>query len=294
MLHNKRKQNFSMLCFVLPAFLVFLAFKLIPAVLGIWYSMTNWNGINPHYRFIGLENFIEIFTTDTHYWNSMLFTVKYVVAITITMNLYALLLAICIESLSRIKGVFRTIFYMPNMISMIIGGFMWNFIFTQVLYFIADHSPLKFLDVSWIGDSHYAFLAILIVAVWGGAGYLMVIYIAGLQGVPTSLSEAAVVDGATSFQRLRYITLPLMKQSFTICLFVTLNSAFQVFDVVYSLTGGGPGRATQVVAINIYEEAFSRSNRFGYATAKSTILFVVILIVTLIQVNVMKRREEEM
>ncbi|MDF2941529.1 MAG: transporter permease [Herbinix sp.] len=294
MFHNKRKQNLVMLCFVMPAFLLFAAFKLVPAILGIWYSMTSWNGINPNYRFIGLENFLEIFKEDKNFWNSMIFTLKYVVVVAIVMNLFSLILALLIESLRKMKGTFRTIFYMPNMISMIIGGYMWNFIFTQVLYYIADNSPLKFLGVSWFGDTRYAFIAIIIVAVWGGSGYLMVIYIAGLQGVPTSLVEAAVVDGASVLQRLKYITLPLIKQSFTICLFVTLNSAFQVFDVVYSLTGGGPGRATQVVAINIYEEAFSRSNRFGYATAKSTILFLVILIVTLIQVNVMKRREEEM
>jgi raffinose/stachyose/melibiose transport system permease protein len=294
MLHSKRKQNLVMLCLVMPALLIFAVFKLFPAIFGIFYSMTNSNGINPDYRFIGLENFIEIFKEDKNFWKSMLFTLKYVVAATLVMNLYALILALLIESLRKKKGIFRTIFYIPNMISMVIGGYMWNFIFTQVLYYIADNSPLKFLGVSWIGNSKYAFIAIIIVAVWGGAGYLMVIYIAGLQGVPVSLIEAAVVDGASTRQRLKYITLPLIKQSFTICLFVTLNNAFQVFDVVYSLTGGGPGRATQVVAINIYEEAFSRSNRFGYATAKSTILFVVILIVTLIQVNVMKRREEEM
>lgn len=296
MFHGKRKQNIVMLALVMPAFLLFAAFKLVPAILGIWYSMTNWNGINPSSscRFIGLTNFIEIFSEDINFWNSMLFTLKYVLVITVVMNLTALTLALLIENLNKRKGIFRTIFYMPNMISMIIGGYMWYFIFSQVLYYISEHTALKFLNVSWFGDTRFSFIAIIIVAVWGGAGYLMVIYIAGLQGVPASLSEAAVVDGATSMQRLKYITLPLMKQSFTICLFVTLNNAFQVFDVVYALTGGGPGRATQVVAINIYEEAFSRSNRFGYATAKSTILFLVILAVTLIQVNVMKRREEEM
>ena len=294
MFHNSRKQNLVMLGLVMPAFLLFVAFKLAPAILGIWYSMTNWNGINPSYRFIGLTNFIEIFKDDTDFWKSMLFTLKYVLVITVIMNLAALLLALLIETLDKKKGIFRTIFYMPNMISMIIGGYMWSFIFSQVLYYISEHTPFDFLGVSWFGNTKYAFIAIVIVAVWGGAGYLMVIYIAGLQGVSTSLVEAAVVDGATPLQRLRFITLPLIKQSFTICLFVTLNSAFQVFDVVYALTGGGPGRATQVVSINIYEEAFSRSNRFGYATAKSTILFLVILIVTLIQINLMKRREEEM
>ena len=220
-------------------------------------------------------------------------TLKYVVVIVILMNLTALLLAVMIENLNRGKGFFRTIFYLPNMISMIIGGFMWKFVFTQVLYKLAEKTGMKFLDQSWIGDPKYAFWSIITVAIWGGAGYLMVIYIAAIQGVPTYLYEAAIVDGASRMRRFWSITLPMIRNSITICLFVTLNGAFQVFDVVYSLTGGGPGGATQVVAINIYKEAFARSNRFGYATAKSTILFLIILIVTFIQLKVTQRKEVE-
>ncbi|MDF2986569.1 MAG: transporter permease [Eubacterium sp.] len=293
-IRKKQSQNITLVLFVLPAFIFFAAFKLIPAILGLWFSFTNWNGINPSYKIIGLENFIEIFTSDTDFWKSMLFTLKYVLFAIIALNICALMLAVLIESIRKGKSFFRTIFYMPNMISMIIGGYMWSFIFTQVLYYIADNAGWEFLNKSWLGDPKYSFIAIIIVAVWGGAGYLMVIYIAAIQSVPTTLMEAAVVDGASAFRRFISITLPMIKQAFTICLFVTLNGAFQVFDVVFSLTGGGPGRLTQVVAINIYEEAFGRSNRLGYATAKSTILFLVIMLITLIQLQVMKKREEEM
>lgn len=293
-INKKQSQNFTLILFVLPAFIFFAAFKLIPAVLGLWFSFTNWNGINPTYKIIGLQNFAEIFTSDSDFWKAMLFTLKYVGVAIVALNVCALVLAVLIESARKGRSFFRTIFYMPNMISMIIGGYMWNFIFTQVLYYIADNTGLEFLNKSWLGDPKYSFTAIVIVAVWGGAGYLMVIYIAAIQSVPTALIEAAVVDGASAFRRFISITLPMIKQAFTICLFVTLNSAFQVFDVVFSLTGGGPGRLTQVVAINIYEEAFGRSNRLGYATAKSTILFLVIMLITLIQLRVMKKREEEM
>ena len=286
-------RNKKMFLFVLPALICFLIIKLIPAVLGIFYSMTNWNGLNPSFKFIGLDNFKTLFTEDPDFWNSMGFTLKYVLAAVVLMNLTALLLAVMIENLRHGKGVFRTVFYMPNMISMIIGGFMWQFIFTQVLYQFSQNVWLGFLDQPWTSDPNFAFVAILIVAVWGGAGYLMVIYIAAIQGVPQTLNEAAVVDGATPFKRFWHITLPMIRQAFTICFFVTLNNAFQVFDVVYSLTGGGPGRETQVVAINIYEEAFARNNRFGYATAKSTILFLIVLIITFFQLRVMKRKEEE-
>lgn len=288
-----RGRNIKMVLFVLPALVFFLAIKLIPAALGILYSFTNWNGINPTFKFIGMENFRELFTGDEAFWNSLLFTLKYVVVIVALMNLTALMLAVMTESISRGRSIFRTIFYMPNMISMIIGGFMWKFVFTQVLYNVAEKTGLKFLDQSWTGDPSYAFWAISIVAVWGGAGYLMVIYMAAIQSVPASLHEAAIVDGASAFGRLWNITLPMIRNAFTICIFVTLNNAFQVFDVVYSLTGGGPGRATQVIALNIYQEAFDRSNRFGYATTKSTVLFLIILAVTFIQTKVMQRREVE-
>ncbi len=286
-------RNRKMFLFVLPALICFLAIKLIPAIMGIFYSMTNWNGLNPSYKFIGLENFKTLFTDDPDFWNSMGFTLKYVLFAIVLMNFIALLLAVLIENLHHGKGIFRTIFYMPNMISMIIGGFMWQFIFTQVLYQFSQNAGFGFLDQPWTSDSNFAFAAILIVAVWGGAGYLMVIYIAAIQGVPQTLNEAAVIDGATPFKRFLYVTLPMIRQAFTICFFITLNNAFQVFDVVYSLTGGGPGRETQVVSINIYEEAFARNNRFGYATAKSTILFLIILIITFIQLRVMKQKEEE-
>jgi len=289
---NKSK-NIKMFLFILPALAFFTVIKLIPAVMGIVYSFTNWNGINPTKKFIGIENFKELFASDPDFWVSMGLTLKYVVVIVILMNLTALLLAVMIENLRRGKGIFRTIFYLPNMISMIIGGFMWKFVFTQVLYKLAEKTGMKFLDQSWIGDPKYAFWSIIAVAIWGGAGYLMVIYIAAIQSVPTYLYEAAIVDGASRMRRFWNITLPMIRNSITICLFVTLNGAFQVFDVVYSLTGGGPGGATQVVAINIYKEAFARSNRFGYATAKSTIVFLIVLIVTFIQLKVTQRKEVE-
>ena len=295
-MHNRTAiaRNRMLLICIAPAFLFFALIKLVPSVMGLWYSLTTWNGIQSTYKIIGLENFVEIITQDTYFWNAMSFTLKYVVWIVILMNITALLLALGIEALRKGKSLFRTIFYVPNMISMIIGGYMWNFIFTQVVYFFADSWGWSFLDKSWIGDPRYSFVAILIVAVWGGSGYLMIIYIAALQGVPKTLYEAALVDGAGSFRRFISVTIPMIRQAFTICLFITLNGAFQVFDVVYALTGGGPGRATQVVALNIYEEAFGRSNRFGYATAKSMLVFLIILAITSLQLVAMKRKEQEL
>lgn len=290
---KEKKENGILLLFCAPALIVYITFKLFPAISGLYYSLTDWNGLNKTYHFIGAANFKEILE-DRYFWNSMLFTLKYVVVMVIAANVTALLLAVAIESRPKGTGFFRTIFYMPNMISMIIGGYMWNFIFTKVLYYMADNWGIKIFDKSWIGDPKYSFLAIIIVASWGSVGYLMIIYMAGLQGVPSHLMESARLDGANGRQCFFKVTLPMIRQALTICIFWTLNSTFQVFDVIYSLTGGGPGRATQSVAINIYEEAFSGNTRYGYATAKSTVLFIIVLVITMIQLRAMKKGELEL
>jgi raffinose/stachyose/melibiose transport system permease protein len=206
-------------------------------------------------------------------------------------NLLAILLAVFIEAMGRSKVWFRTIFFMPNMLSLIIGGFMWMFIFTRVFPYGAEKLGWSLLNQSWIGDPRYSFFSILALSLWGGVGYLMVIYIAALQGVPKTLKEAAAIDGAGAFSLFRNVTLPMIYPALTIGVFLTLNGSFKVFDAVYSLTGGGPGRSTQVIAINIFEEAFSFSNRYGYASAKAMILFGIVLVISIVQLAVMKRRE---
>jgi raffinose/stachyose/melibiose transport system permease protein len=292
-MNSKAKQNRSLLLFTLPAILVYMIFKLVPALFGIFYSLTDWNGLNQNFNIIGLDNFKEIFS-DIYFWNSIMFTLKYVVVMVIVANVLALLLATLIESLRKAKGFFRTMFFMPNMISMIIGGYMWMFIFTKVLYYFADNYGMSFLDHSWIGNPKWSFVAIVIVSSWAMVGYLMIIYIAALQGVPSQIKESAYIDGAGKWTCFFKIILPMIRHALTICIFWTLNAGFQVFDVIYSLTGGGPGRATQSVSLNIYEEAFKNNIRFGYASAKSTILFIIVLVITLIQLKLMKKRELEL
>lgn len=279
-----------LLVFVLPALVFYIAFTLAPAFGGMWYSLTDWNGLNPSYGFVGLSNYVEAMG-DRYFLKSLWFTVKFVLYMLVLQNLLAILLAVLVESLGRGKVWFRTIFFMPNMLSLIIGGFMWMFIFTRVFPYLAEKTGWMLLDQSWIGDPRYSFFGILALSLWGGVGYLMVIYIAALQGVPKPLKEAAAIDGAGAFHIFRHVTLPMIYPALTIGVFLTLSNSFKVFDSVYALTGGGPGRTTQVIAINIYEEAFSFSNRYGYASAKAMILFGIVLVITIIQLAIMKRRE---
>ncbi|MEC4568592.1 sugar ABC transporter permease [Paenibacillus sp. CMAA1739] len=287
------KKYVMLLAFTAPALIIYAIFLLIPTISGMYYSFTDWNGLNPNYNFIGLGNFVESLKEDPDFLNSLWFTLKYVLVMIVLQNVLALVLAVLIESRTRSKGFFRTIFFMPNMISTIISAFMWTFVFSSVLPQIAEKTAIAFLGQSWLGDPKVSFFSIIIVSLWNGVGYMMIIYLAALQGVPQSLKEAAIIDGANAFQTLRSVTLPMITHAITICFFLTLNGAFKVYEVVYGLTGGGPGRSTQVITMNIYEEAFSNNFRYGYASAKSVILFAIVLIFTLIQLRVMKKREVE-
>ncbi|MBJ6359761.1 carbohydrate ABC transporter permease [Paenibacillus sp. GCM10012307] len=290
---RKSKSSIILLAFVAPALLFYAVFTLAPAFGGVWYSLTDWNGLNPAYRWVGLDNYIEALTDDSVFIDSIWFTLKYVLFMVVLQNIIAIALAVLVETRGRSKALFRTIFFMPNMISMIIGGFMWLFIFTKVLPYVAVTWGLPFLDRSWIGDPKTSFFSILILSLWGGVGYLMVIYMAALQGVPKSLKEAAMIDGANARQIFRHVTLPLIYPSLTIGIFLTLNNSFKVFEAVFALTGGGPGRATQVIAMNIMEEAFQLQSRYGYASAKAMLLFLIVFLITLIQLRFMKNREVE-
>jgi len=290
---RRTKRTAALLAFVLPALLFYATLTIAPAFGGVWFSLTDWNGLNPEYDWVGLSNYVEALRDDPYFVDSILFTLKYVLYMVVLQNVIALALALLIESRRRGKTWFRTVFFLPNMLSMIIGAFMWVFIFTQVLPSIAEGTGLAFLDQSWIGDPKVSFYAILAVSLWGGVGYIMVIYIAALQSVPAQLKEAAAIDGAGSWQITRHVTLPMMYPALTIGVFLTLSSSFKAFDAVYALTGGGPGRATQVISINIMEEAFRFQQRYGYASAKAIILFLIVMLITMVQLWMMKRREVE-
>ncbi len=288
------KENLSVVLFCLPALLFYIIFLVIPMIGGIIYSLTDWNGLSRQYDFVGIKNYIEAFSGDKYFMQATVFTLKYVVVMVILENVFAMLLAVMIESKVRLKSLLRTVFFAPNMISLIIGSLMWTFIFSKVLPSVAENTFLKFLDQSWIGNTNLSFYCIIAVSLWAGVGYYMVIYMAALQGVPKEIKEAALIDGVNPLQNFLHITLPLIYHAVTICSFLTLNASIKVFDVVYGLTRGGPGRATETFTFNIFSEAFAQNLRYGYASAKAIILFVIVLIIALVQVIVMKRKEVEL
>ncbi|PKP59172.1 sugar ABC transporter permease [Candidatus Atribacteria bacterium HGW-Atribacteria-1] len=279
--------NFS--SFLLPAFILYSIFFLFPLFSGVLYSFTRWNGISFSKEFIGIENFKEIFS-DNRFLDSLFFTFKYAVLNVIFINILAFALALMLDRTVKGIGFLRSIFFMPNVISMVIVGFIWQFIFMNVVGEMSRFMGMPFLNQSWLGDPHIALYSVTLVSVWRGTGYMMIIYLAGLQTINSEIIDASRIDGASNWGKFIYIILPLMIPSINICLFMTIANSFKMFDLVFAMTRGGPGYATEVISLNLYNEAFL-NDRYGYGIAKAVVLAIIIMIVTYIQLKVLKKRE---
>jgi raffinose/stachyose/melibiose transport system permease protein len=291
---NKKKWKEAGLftLFVGPVLLAFTLIVLIPFFTGIYYAFTDWNGVTGSVKWVGLDNFKYLFTEDKQFQQSFILTTKYTVVAIILTNLIGFGLALLVAQKLKTKNVLRTVFFMPNLIGGLILGFIWQFIFVKGFTSIGELTGIPLFELAWLGDAKTAFWGIVIVSVWQGAGYIMIIYIAALQNVPQELIEAARIDGASRFQVLRHITMPLVAPAVTICLFLTTASSFKVFDANLSLTNGGPFKSTEMLALNIYTEAFV-NNRYGIGEAKALIFFIVVAAITVLQVAISKKREVE-
>ncbi|CAM3683576.1 carbohydrate ABC transporter permease [Marinicrinis lubricantis] len=289
---QKRKMTTGLypLAFTGPAVFFFTLIVVIPFLMSIYYSFTNWNGIAAEADWIGFDNFRKVFAEDEGFRRSFWVTTKLAVISVIVINVIAFGLALLLTQALKLRDVFRTIFFMPQVIGGLLLGYIWYFIFTKTFSTLGKATGIGFFNLPWLGNAQTAFWAIIIVSVWQLAGYMMVIYIAALINIPQDLVEAASIDGASAWQRLRNIVIPMVMPAITVCLFLTISMSFKSFDIIIALTKGGPFKSTEVISINIYEEAF-RNSRLGYATAKSFIFFLIVAAVTLIQVTITKRRE---
>ncbi len=281
----------SFATFALLPLLVFGTVMLVPFVVGIFMTFTDWTGAAAGFEWQGIANYASALT-DPLFWSSMGVTLKYVFFSVALTNALAFVLALLVTGGMRGQNFFRTGFFTPNLIGGIILGFIWQFMFTRVLVHVGEALGWELLSTSWLGDPQHAFWALVIVGVWQNAGYMMLIYIAGLAGISESLTEAANLDGANYLQQLWKIKLPLMVPAFTISLFLTLQRSFLVYDTNLSLTRGGPYRSTELVAMHVYNEAFLYQN-FGSGQAKAIILFAIVAAIVLVQVGVMKKVEVE-
>jgi raffinose/stachyose/melibiose transport system permease protein len=278
--------------FVGPAFLAFSIIVLVPFFTGVYYAFTDWNGVTGNIKWVGFDNFKYLFTEDKQFQQSFWITTKYTVVAIILTNMVGFGLAMLVTQMLKTRNILRTVFFLPNLIGGLLLGFVWQFIFVKGFASIGQITGIPFFELPWLGDATTAFWGIVIVSVWQGAGYIMLIYTAALQNVPQELVEAAKIDGANRWQILRHITMPMVAPAVTVCLFLTISWSFKIFDVNLSLTNGGPFKSTEMLALNIYTEAFV-NNRYGLGEAKALVFFIVVAAITTIQVMYTKKKEVE-
>ena len=287
-----KKSKIGFWAFVLPSFVFFVLVVVIPAVWGLAYSLTDWNGISKEIHFVGIQNYIQIFSQDGDFFHAFAFTAVFALAAVIGVNVVGFLLALLVTSKAKGTTFMRGAFFMPNLIGGILLGFTWQFIFVQAFGAIANATGWGFF-ANWLSDTKTSFWGLLILVIWQLAGYMMVIYIAQIQNIPDSIMEAAKIDGAGYLQRLKYIVLPLVAPAFTVGLFLSLTTCFKLYDQNLALTNGGPFNSTEMLALNIYNSAF-KYNELGIAQAKAVVFLVAVAGSGLTQLYFSKKKEVEM
>ena len=263
--------------FVLPTLIAFSFAFIIPFVMGVYLSFCKFKTIT-NAQFVGLENYIKIFA-DKDFVNAFGFTLKFSVVSIITINVFAFILALALTRKIKGTNLFRTVFFMPNLIGGIILGYIWQQMINAVL--------LKY-ETTLVANPTYGFWGLIILMNWQMIGYMMIIYVAGLQNVPTDLIEAAEIDGATSLQTLFKVKIPMVMPSITICLFLTVSNSFKLFDQNLALTAGAPSKKTAMLALDIYNTFYGRSGFEGVGQAKAVLFFIVVAVIAL----VLTRRKE--
>lgn len=288
---RKKIRGHSHIFFTIPAIIMVSLTIYIPFIMSGYFSLTQWNGISKASVFIGLENYKNILT-DLDFFKSLLFTGKYALAYIILTNIFALGLAVVLAQKMKTANFLRAVFFVPYILSMIIIGFIWQFIFSQGFAKLYDMTSMGFLQLSWLGNPHLAYYSVTFVGIWQSLGFYIVIYIAGLKAIPEDILEASIIDGAGGVNKFFRIKLPLLGPSITTCTLMSLINSLKVFDIILALTKGGPGRSTYSVTLEIYREAF-QNNNYGMGSAKSIVFFVIILILTQVVLRLLSRREVE-
>ncbi len=306
-MNSRKEKAITFWLFLAPALLAFLAVIIVPFFMGIFYSFTDWSSsskVGNGLQFIGFANYIQSFL-DPAFAYSFGITIVYTIINMISINLAAFILAMLVTSKLKLRKIYRVGFFLPNLIGGLILGYVWQFIFNNALPSLAKlsqmFSSLAVPENLMLGNQNTAIAALVIVGTWQYAGYIMMIYIAAIEGVPPELHEQAMIDGATAFQRMRAIVLPMVAQAFTVTMFLTLVQSFKQFDVNVSLTSGGPSTmfqgqpvlGTQLLALNIYNTAFL-SNKLAEGQARAVVFFMVLAVVALVQVYVNKKKELEL
>lgn len=280
---EKKGMNKYFPVFVLPTLLAFTLFFIVPFLMGLGLSFTKFTTVT-NAKFVGFENYKKAFTFDNSFLHALGFTSLFTVVSIITVNVLAFCLALLLTKGIKGTNFFRSVFFMPNLIGGIVLGYIWNLLINGVLSKMG-------VDITF--ETKYGFWGLVILMNWQLIGYMMVIYIAGLQNIPSDLLEAASIDGAGPVRTLFKVKIPMVMPSITICMFLTLTNSFKLFDQNLALTGGGPEHSTEMLALNIYNTFYGRTGWQGVGQAKAVIFFIIVAVIAFIQLKVTNIKEVE-
>ena len=287
-MNNKEK---TFLAIIVPVVILFFTFNTLPMLKGVMYSFTNYKGYGSS-DWVGVRNYLDLIT-DTRVWGSYLFTFKYAIAGTILVNIISLLMALGLNGAIRFKSALRGIYFVPNILGGLVIGYIFSFIFTYIIPAVGQALGISFLENSILASEQFAWVGVLIVGVWQAVAMNTIIYISGLQTVPSDVYEASMLDGDSKWKELWSVTLPLVMPFVTINLVLSTKNFLMVFDQIMALTKGGPAQSTESISYLIYRNGMD-GGQFGFQSANAVVFFVVIVAISLFQMIVLNKKEEQL
>lgn len=287
----KRTAFLQYLSLVLPGLIIFTIGLIIPMILALRYSLTSWNGMTVEKPFVGLQNYVNFFK-DKYVMDAWAFTIKFTILNTIIQNFFALIFAVALDGAIKRKEIYRTVLFIPCLISAVIAGFIWLRMYSNILPAI---NKILGTNINFLlfGSEKTVLPGLLIANNWQWIGYWMLIYLAALQSIPKELYEAAKIDGATAANTFIHVTIPMLAPAFTICVVGITTGSLKVYELMVSSTGGGPGRASTSIIYLIYNTAIS-GRQYGYGCAMSMMLVSILLLVALVQLRFLRQKEVQM
>lgn len=288
---SKLSRNRTFVAIIIPILIFFALFNTVPLLVGAFYSFTNYKGYGS-YEFVGFRNYIDLFS-DTRILKSYLFTLKYAICGTILINVLSIILALGLNSKIRCKGLLRGLYFTPNVLGGLIIGYIFSFFFTYVVPAIGKALHIGFIENSILASEKWAWVAVLIVGVWQAVAMNTIIYISGLQTIPSDITEAGMIDGANSWQRFWKLIFPMLLPFVSINLVLSTKNMLMVFDQIVSLTGGGPAQSTESISYLIYNNGMS-GGQFGYQSANAVVFFILIVAFSIVQLVMSNKKEEQL
>lgn len=286
---NERKRTFLLM--TIPVVALFFCFNTLPLLKGVMYSFTNFKGFGS-YDWVGVRNYMDLFQ-DVRVGNSYWFTFKLAIVTTIVVNVISLLLAMALNSKIRAKSFFRGAYFLPNILGALVVGYIFNYFFTYILPAVGEMIGWETLSSSLLSSKNLAGIAIVIVCAWQAIAMNTIIYISGLQTVPEDVYEAGAIDGATGWNKFKNLTFPLILPFFTINMVLCVKNFLMVFDQIMALTKGGPAQSTESISYLIYQNGMA-GGQFGFQSANAVIFFLVIVAISVTQMTVLGKKEEQL